>query len=812
MPRWIPVLLAGLCAAGPAHAAGLLVPSDRDVPPLAMVRHDVQVTLVDQAAVTQVTQVFRNHTDRALEATYIFPVPKGASVSKFTMWVDGKEVAGEMVEADKARQVYTDIVRRAQDPGLLEYMGNDLLRLRVFPVPAHGDQKLMVRFSAVAAMDSGLIEYTYPLKTDGKAATTLEKFTLKATLKSQHKITNVYSPTHPVTVKPAGDHETTVSFEQEHGILDRDFQLFYSAGDKDVGLTAVTHRPVAGEDGCFMLLVSPRAELSRSHEVPRDMVFVLDTSGSMQGVKMEQAKKALKFCLNALGPKDRFAVMNFATTVNWYADGLRAADHPETARAKKWVEELQANGGTAIDAALGAALDLRPHDDGRPFTLVFFTDGQPTVGETNPETILKHVKERHTSNTRIFTFGVGDDVNAAMLDKLADETRAVSTYVRPEEDIEVKVSGLYAKISHPVLTDLKLSAGSNVTLREMYPNHLPDLFHGGQLVVLGRYTGKGHTALTLTGRVGAETREFVYEVDFPAKTGNDRAFVEDLWARRKVGYLLDQIRQNGQQKELTDEVVKLAKKHGIATPFTSYLVVPDNAPLAQTPPATVPLSSTYQNHGYAPQGLINGHNGSEASRPMDSIGYDRRRWDQVGSRSVVPPASAAAVTESTVAVSGSPSPAPIPPGAPAAAFAPTVAPQMQWAAPPATDSHLNAITQSDLSTGKTGVDLAIQLKALRSTDQLAPSQSKQAAGRRCVELGGVWVDAALTSGAPQVKVKALSAAYFRMLERHPELKEVFALGSRVVWMTPSGTALVIDAAGAETLSDDEIDKLFSAKK
>src|SRR5262249_8149178 len=205
-----------------------------------------------------------------------------------------REAAGQRVEADRARQVYTDIVRRTQDPGLLEYMGNDLLRLRVFPVPANGDQKLMVRFSAVAPRETGLIEYTYPLKTDGKAATTLEKFTLQATLSSQHKIHNVYSPTHGITVRPAGDHEITVSFEKDQATLDKDFQLFYSLGDKDVGLTAVTYRPVAGESGCFMLLVSPRTELSRTHEVPRDIVFVLDTSGSMQGAKMEQAKKALR--------------------------------------------------------------------------------------------------------------------------------------------------------------------------------------------------------------------------------------------------------------------------------------------------------------------------------------------------------------------------------------------------------------------------------------------------------------------------------------------------------------------------------------
>src|SRR5205823_673071 len=165
----------------------------------------------------------------------------------------------------------------------------------------------------------------------------------------------------------------------------------------------------------------------------------------------------------------------------------------------------------------------------------------------------------------IFTFGVGDDVNATMLDQLSERTRAVSTYVRPAEDIEVKVSGLYGKISHPVLANLKLSAGGAVEFAEVYPQQLPDLFHGGQLVVLGRYRGTGHSALKLTGSIGKDNRDFVYEVNFPEQTKDEREFVEHLWARRKVGYLLDQIRLNGEKKELVDETVLLAKKYGIAT-------------------------------------------------------------------------------------------------------------------------------------------------------------------------------------------------------------------------------------------------------
>src|SRR5205807_2839364 len=261
-----------------ASANGLLIPEDKQLPPLAMLQHKVTIKLDDQVALTHVEQVFRNHTDRQLEATYVFPVPKGASVTKFTMWVNGKEVHGELLPADQARAVYTSIVRRTQDPGLLEYIGNNLLRMRVFPIPAKGDQKVAFSYESVAPKESGLVEYIYPLKTDGKATATLEKFGISANVKSQHGVQNVYSPTHALTIKRVNDKEVNVEFERNQGLLDKDFQMFYSTGDKDVGLTTLLHRPVASENGYAMMLLTPKVEMSKNYEVPRDMVMILDTS------------------------------------------------------------------------------------------------------------------------------------------------------------------------------------------------------------------------------------------------------------------------------------------------------------------------------------------------------------------------------------------------------------------------------------------------------------------------------------------------------------------------------------------------------
>src|SRR5262245_24838298 len=334
--RRVLAVVAVVAFTQPVMASGLLIPVEKKLPPLAMLNHHVQVSIEDQVAVTRIEQTFRNHTDRQLEATYIFPVPKGASVRKFSMWVDGKEMPGELVEADKARQIYTEIVQRTLDPGLLEYMGNNLLKLRVFPVPPKGDQKIAISYTSIADSDNGLVEYVYPLRTDARAPATLEKFSLKVNLKSQHALQNIYSPSHAVTMTRPNDKEAIVGFEKDQAVLDKDFQLFYTSSAKDVGLTALTHRLNPEKDGYFMLLVSPRAERSKSQQVPRDMVFVLDTSGSMRGKRMTQARNALKYCLKNLTANDRFALINFATTVNKYANELQtaSADNP-TASAKR---------------------------------------------------------------------------------------------------------------------------------------------------------------------------------------------------------------------------------------------------------------------------------------------------------------------------------------------------------------------------------------------------------------------------------------------------------------------------------------------
>jgi Ca-activated chloride channel family protein len=778
-----------------ASGNGLLIPDDPKLPPLAMVFHRVQVSIEDQVAVTTVEQAFRNHTDRPLEATYVFPVPRGASVNRFSMVVDGKEMHGEMLDADKARQIYTDIVRRTQDPGLLEYFGNNLMRLRVFPIVPKSDQKITLRFTSIAPSDSGVVEYVYPIKTDGKATQTLQDFSVKLSIRTQQPLSNIYSPTHAISIRRDTDRTAEVVFERNQAVLDKDFQLYYSVGSGEVGFTPLTYRPISTEDGYFLFLIRPQISSNSARAVPRDVVFVLDTSGSMAGIKMDQAKKAVRQCLDQVGSQDRFAVINFSTTIGKYRDALVDASREQIENAKKWVAELRTSGGTAIDDALREALALRTDDTNRTFTVVFLTDGQPTIGEVNPEKILKRFAAKNTANTRVFTFGVGDDVNATLLDQLSEQSRAESAYVRPAEDIEAKASSLYSKVSHPVLTNLSIATGDSVRLSEVYPPQLPDLFVGSELVVVGRYSGSGATTVRLRGSVGGESREYTYEVPLPAKSGEPRDFVEHLWGRRKVGYLLDQIRANGEKKELIEDVVSLAKKFGIATPYTSYLIVPDSAmPVARGLPVRPISVGGGAGVGNPPALRVPG---AATAAPQTVVDFARQ--NQIDAQL----AKTRNKLEEIKLKSGN-----------------ERADERKILADAASKKEAFDDAKAALSerrvlavqSGKLGVDLSVESANLKNQRRISPSATRNVAGRNCLEIGGIWIDDGYDAKMKTVTVKAQSPAYFRILERQPKVKDVFRLGNYLLWVTPNGTALVVDTEGKEQLTDAEIDSLFAVAK
>ncbi|MEE8390101.1 MAG: VIT domain-containing protein [Anaerolineae bacterium] len=563
----------------PVLADGIIIPDPIPMPEPIPLRdtwltiryHRVTVTIEDQVAVTRVEQEFVNEHDWEREGTYIFPLPEGAAVSEFVMWVDGTPVEGKILDADEARAIYEDIVRRRRDPALLEYVGRGAVQARIFPIPPGGSRKIELEYSQVLPVDNGLVRYVYPLNTEKFSARPLEDVSIRVEIRSRDAIRAVYSPTHQdrVYIERDGNYRATVGYEESDVLPDQDFELVYTVSQEDVGLNLLSYRESELDDGFFLLLVAPPVEVDTGRVIPRDVILVLDTSGSMDGEKIEQAREALVYVLEHLNQEDRFNVIAFSTGLQQYARGLRPAS--EAREAADWVRRLEAVGGTDINRALLEALAQANRE--RPTVLIFLTDGLPTEGVTEIEQILDNVEASAPNNVRLFPFGVGDDVNTILLDTLAEQQRGVSGYVRPNERIDEEVSGFYAKISTPVLTDIELDLG-DVLIEDTYPYPLPDLFAGTQLILTGRYRDSGATRITLTGQVNGERREFIYEGNFRASGGDD--FIPRLWATRKIGHLLTQIRLHGERREWVDAIVTLSVRYGIITLYTSFLIEEDD--------------------------------------------------------------------------------------------------------------------------------------------------------------------------------------------------------------------------------------------
>jgi Ca-activated chloride channel family protein len=555
----------------PAGADGIIIV---DPPPgvdvrldqsLAIKYHHVDIQIKDQVATTRVDQVFVNDNPWAAEGTYIFPLPQGAAVSDFVMWVDGKAVHGEILEADEARTIYDDVVRRMKDPALLEYVGRKALKASVFPIPPGEERKIELEYSQILPVENGLVHYIYPLSTERFSSRPLEDLVVRAQIESREPLKAVYSSRHEVSIDREDDYHALLGLEQSDVLPDRDFELFYTISSEKIGLNLLSFKE-EGQDGFFLLLAAPDVKVNEEEIVVKDIILVLDTSGSMQGEKMDQAKEAARYVLDHLNPLDRFAIVSFATTTRSFSPSLQPASQAD--KGKDFLDRLEAMGSTDINRAMIEAVGLA--EEVRPTTLIFLTDGLPTEGVTVTGAILDNVAREAPDNVRIFSFGVGDDVDTDLLDQISLDHGGASTYVRPGEEIDEEVSAFYRKVKIPILSDLSLDWG-DIIVDQVYPQRIPDLFAGSQLILLGRYREGGPVKIILKGMVNQEERSYTYEdLSFRKEDGDD--FIPRLWATRAVGYYLTQIRLYGEKQEWIDSIVSLSTRYGIITPYTSFLV------------------------------------------------------------------------------------------------------------------------------------------------------------------------------------------------------------------------------------------------
>jgi Ca-activated chloride channel homolog len=531
----------------------------------------VETSIKDQLALTKIEQVFYNPSNSNLEGYFLFPVPKNCVIKNFSMDINGKKMEAELLDATKARQIYEDIVRKLKDPALLEYAGQSLFKVRIFPIEAQKEKRIQISYSEVLEKDNNTSEYIFPLNTKKHSALPLKNISFKIDVESNLPIKTIYSPTHTMEINIKEKNKATIGFEAASLKEDLDLRLFIGFAADKIGMSAVSYKD-ADDEGFFLLNISPGLISENEEIVSKDITFVIDVSGSMAGKKMEQAIKSLIFCVENLNASDKFEIIRFSTEAEALFSKRVQAGRENKTKAIEYIRNLRPIGGTNIDEAIGLAC-MEKKDPNRPHMIVFITDGKPTIGEINEDALVKKIKASNIENTRIFTFGIGNDLNTHLLDKITDETRAYRTYISEEEDMEIKISNFYSKVSSPVLTDIKILFTGGGKVRNVFPRDLPDIFKGSSITVMGRYDVNGPVKITLEGKMNGKPEKYHFNANFEGGSGNE--FIPPLWASRHVGYLLDQIRLNGENKELVEEVVHLAKKYGIITPYTSYLILED---------------------------------------------------------------------------------------------------------------------------------------------------------------------------------------------------------------------------------------------
>jgi len=531
----------------------------------------VETSIKDQTAFTKIEQVFYNPSNVNLEGYFFFPVPKGSVVKNFSMDINGKKMEAELLDAGKARQIYEDIVRKLKDPALLEYSEQSLFKVRIFPIEAMKEKRIEISYTEILEKDNNTEEYVFPLNTKKYSTAPLKNISFKIDVESALAIKTIYSPTHEMEIKRKDEHHATIGFEAASLNEDADLCLFIGYNSDKIGMSLVSYKD-SGDQGFFLLNISPGL-LKPSEEIAsKDITFVLDVSGSMAGKKMEQATKSIIFCIENLNANDKFEIIRFSTEAEALFSKRVTANAENKTKAIEYIKKLRPIGGTNIDEAIGLACK-EPKDPNRPNMIVFITDGKPTIGEINEDQLVNKIKGSNVEKTRIFTFGIGDDLNTHLLDKITEETRAYRTYISEKEDIEVKISNFYSKVSSPILTDITLNFNANGKVNKVFPHDLPDIFKGSSITVLGRFENSGPVKITLEGKLNGKPEKYNFSGEFETSQTNN--FIPPLWAARYIGYLLDQIRLNGENKELVNEVVVLAKKYGIITPYTSYLILED---------------------------------------------------------------------------------------------------------------------------------------------------------------------------------------------------------------------------------------------
>jgi tetratricopeptide (TPR) repeat protein len=564
-PRWV----TGYRASSTDEWMGSLLAKvdGRDVP-LSVGYHKVDVVIRDQIAQTTVEQSFVNSTKERLEGVFYFPLPADASISGFGMWIGGELVNADIVEKSRARQIFEDLMRRKKDPGLLEWSGGNLFKARVWPIEAHSEKRVRIRYTQVLPLEGQSYRYRYALRSELLRTRPLRELALKVSVESATPIQEISSATHSMRVRKQ-EHVAQAEFEAQEYSPDRDFELRVDL-EAAQPLTSVAHR--RGDDGYFMLLLSPPDERGAGWQrelVPEGdalrLILYADTSASMEESARATQREFLRALLSQLGPDDRFHLAACDVQVVGYSEDAIAATPENVAKAMDWLEQRPSLGWSDLDAMLQhAVLEAKAGTQ-----VIYVGDGIGTTGNASPAELAARFAGRSGETKASFhAVSTSASYEKLVLDAIAG---IGGGSVRSAVDRELGTArDLLAEIAQPAIKDLELRFEGMRTAR-VYPERLPNLAAGTPQVVLGRYlpgAEEQRGRVTLTGIRNGKPLQFSSELVLPAGDAGN-SFLPRLWARRHLDFLLTQ----GGNAEIQEEIVGFSAEFGIMTPYTSFLVL-----------------------------------------------------------------------------------------------------------------------------------------------------------------------------------------------------------------------------------------------
>lgn len=530
-----------------------------------------RVEVADQIAVTTLDIALRNPAGRPQESELLVPVADGAVLKSFAFEGGSAEGTARLLPRDEARRIYDSIVAQTRDPALLEFVGHAVVKSSVFPVPANGTQKVRVTYEQLLEKDGARLDYVLPRS---EAVEYAVPWKLSMRVKSPSRIASVYSPSHKVTVKQPGDGEALVDCATRDPGAFRVSFLRETPDEMTASLLAYPDPKIGG--GYFLVMIAPPKPKADAAPIKREVTLVIDRSGSMAGPKLDQVKAAALQVVEGLSDGEAFNLIVYNEAVEMFAAQPVIKNAETTRQARDYISALRVSGGTNIHDAIVEALRQKPVAGSLPLVL-FLTDGLPTIGQTSEKTIREAVAKGNPHQRRVFTFGVGVDVNTPLLSRMARETRASAEFVLPKEDVEVKVGRVFARLRGPLLTRPVLRVLDDPNrVSDLIPAPLPDVFEGEQILLSGTYRGEAPLHFQLTGGAaeGGRTFDFTFNLD-KASTAN--AFVARLWASNKIAVLSEAIRDLGadgateKPAELVNEIVRLSTQFGILTEYTAFL-------------------------------------------------------------------------------------------------------------------------------------------------------------------------------------------------------------------------------------------------